>query len=101
MCFVVGRLILWRAPDGACLHPEKLDHRERTSLDSRLLASRMTFPIGTLEQRTPQIKFSIESQSVGSINWPYGVENIGVRTGAWHFSHATMATRLAISSALP
>jgi len=31
----------------ACQQPEKIYHRERTSPDSRLLASRMRFPVGT------------------------------------------------------
>ncbi len=31
----------------ACQKSEKIDHRERTSPDSRLLASRLRFPVGT------------------------------------------------------
>jgi hypothetical protein len=31
----------------ACQQPEKIYHRERTSPDSRLLASRIRFPVGT------------------------------------------------------
>ena len=36
----------------ACQQPEKIYHRDRTSPDSRLLASRMRFPVGTGILRT-------------------------------------------------
>ena len=35
----------------ACQQPEKIYHRERTSPDSRLLASRLRFPVGTVVVR--------------------------------------------------
>src|SRR5207302_11253636 len=51
-----------------CQQPDKIDLRERASPDSRLLASRMTFPVGTADQFAANLLPVVRAiQSTGAV----------------------------------